>query len=138
MSRGPGRLQRALWQAIQQHGKPMAFAEIRAEVVEAGIWVSPSLERSLRRALYRMVSDGELIALGSGGRADPHRYFIHPMIIGMMGKTPEADALFKALKADPGAARWLIADAGRPQAGGDPSMVGQRMDDGADRRGARR
>ena len=73
MSRGLGRLQRGLWQEIRQHGKPMAFAEIRAEVVKAGIWVSPSLERSLRRALYRMVSDGELIAIGSGGRADNQR-----------------------------------------------------------------
>ena len=45
-----------------------------------------------------MVSGGELIALGSGGRADPHRYFIHPIIIGMMGKTPEADALYNALE----------------------------------------
>ena len=99
LSRGPGRLQRALWQTIRQHGKPMGFAEIRAEVVRAGIWVSPSVERSLRRALHRMVSDGGLFAIGSGGRADPHCYFIHPMIIGMMGKTPEADALYNSLKA---------------------------------------
>ena len=87
----------------------MAFAEIRAEAVEAGIWVSPSLERSLRRALYRMVRGGELIAIGDGGRAEPYRYFIHPMIIGMMGKTPVADALYKALEADPGAAKAVAS-----------------------------
>ena len=56
MSRGPGRLQRGLWQVILDHGKPMAFAEIRTMLVEADIWVSPSLQRSLRRALHRMVS----------------------------------------------------------------------------------
>lgn len=115
MSRGPGALQRALWTMIRQHGKPMTFNDIRADIrkqvdkdgtkyssLEWSLLYS-SLERSLRRALQRMVRDDVVIAIGDGGRADPHRYFIHPLIIGMMGKTPEADALLQALEADPGA-----------------------------------
>lgn len=50
-----------------------------------------------------MASNGGLLAIGDGGRAEPFRYFIHPLVIGMMGNTPDADALQKALEADPGA-----------------------------------
>jgi hypothetical protein len=109
MSRGLGRLQNALWMTIRRHGKPMTFDEIRA-VIRQGIEAEPdtklraSFERSLRRALHRMAEDGGgLIAIGDGGRAEAYRYFIHPLVIGMMGKTPEADALQQALEADPGA-----------------------------------
>src|SRR3954451_11919493 len=100
MSRGPGRLQRALWQTIRQHGKPMSFEDIRADIrqqfeeegklyssVEWSLLYS-SLERSLRRSLQRMVSSGGLIAIGGGGRGDPFRYFLHPLTIATM---PEAD-----------------------------------------------
>jgi hypothetical protein len=92
-SRGPGKLQRALWETILQHGKPMTFDDIRAVIlqeleVEAGTRLRLSFERSLRRALHRIAEPGgELIVIGEGGRADPYRYFIHPLIIGMMGKT---------------------------------------------------
>ena len=70
MSRGPGALQRALWTMIRQHGKPMTFNDIRADIrkqvdrrrhqpyssLEWSLLYS-SLERSLRRALQRMVRD---------------------------------------------------------------------------------
>ena len=114
MSRGLGRLQRALWGTIRQHGKPMTFEDIRAVVRQdfekdgkqysSFEWslLYSSLERSLRRALHRMVSDGGLIALGGGGRADPFRYFVHPMVIAMT-MPEEVDALMDALSADPGA-----------------------------------
>lgn len=107
MSRGLGLMQRVLWFTIRQHGKPMTFDEIRAALLvgaEPGVGLRSSSERSLRRALHRMAENGGgLIAIGDGGRADPYRYFIHPLIIGMMGRTPEADALQQALEADPGA-----------------------------------
>jgi hypothetical protein len=94
MSRGLGALQRVLWQTIRRHDRPMTFAEIRAEAIGGDdVELTASFERSLRRALHRMVEGGGLIAIGDGGRSDPHRYFIHPLIIGMMSKTPEADAL---------------------------------------------
>jgi hypothetical protein len=88
----------------------MTFDDIRTVILqeleaETGTRLRPSLVRSLRRALHRMAEGGGLMAIGDGGRADPYRYFIHPLVIGMMGKTSKADALRHALKADPGAGR---------------------------------
>jgi hypothetical protein len=108
MSRGFGSWQRYLWSMIRRHGKPMTFDDIRAAIDRAsgapkGARLRPSVERSMRRALHRMVSNGGMIAIGDGGRAEPFRYFIHPILIGMMGDTPEASALRAALEADPGA-----------------------------------
>ena len=116
MSRGLGRLQRALFTMIRQHGKPMTFKDIRAVIrkqydkdgtryssFEWSLFYS-SLERSLRRALQRMVSNGGLIAIGGGGRADPFRYFIHPAIMAMACDTKEEwHAWFDTLALDPGA-----------------------------------
>ncbi|WP_369725149.1 hypothetical protein AB8Z38_11560 [Bradyrhizobium sp. LLZ17] len=76
MSRGLGRLQRALWETILQHGKPMSFDEMRAIILqelklEYGSKLRPSFERSMRRALHRMAEPGgRLIAIGDGGRAE--------------------------------------------------------------------
>jgi hypothetical protein len=48
-------------------------------------------------------SNGSLLAIGDGGRGERFRYFLHPVVIGMMGKdTPEARALLAALESDPG------------------------------------
>jgi hypothetical protein len=45
------------------------------------------------------------------GRGEPFRYSIHPLMIGMMGETPEAKALQEALEADSGtqqaSAKWI-------------------------------
>jgi hypothetical protein len=114
VSRGFGKLQKALLATIRQHGKPMTFDDVRAEALgddRRDRRMSASFERSLRRALHRMADNGGLIAIGDGGRADPYRYFIHPLYIGMMGDTPEANALQQALEADPGAekaaGKWM-------------------------------
>jgi hypothetical protein len=106
MSRGPGKLRRALFLTIRRHGKPMTFEEMRGEAIgdEPDVRLTASVERSGRRALHRMVSDGLLIAIGGGGRADPYRYFFDPGKIEMMCDKPEARALWRALEADPGAA----------------------------------
>ena len=56
-----------------------------------------------------MAKSGGLVAIGDGGRADPYRYIIHPLVIGMMGDTPEAGALQQALLADPGARKAAAA-----------------------------
>ena len=105
MSRGLGKLQRALWAAIQQHGKPMTFDDIRAVALgnDPDRKLRPAFERSLRRALQYMVRDGGLIAIGEGGRSEPFRYFIHPLVLGGMGDDPETRAWMQALLADPGA-----------------------------------
>ena len=96
---------------IKRHGKPMTFEDIRAVIrkefeVEDGIKLYSSFERSLRRALHLMVSDGGLIAIGDGGRGDPFRYSIHPRIMRTMCDTEEEfDALLEVLAADPGASK---------------------------------
>jgi hypothetical protein len=82
---------------IQYHGRPLTFAEIRGDSAP-----SPSLERSVRRALHKLVQNGALIAMGDGGRADPFRYFLNPMLIGMTEDKSQRDALVTALEADPG------------------------------------
>jgi len=72
MSRGLGRLQQALMDAIERHGKPMTFADIRivAKKDLGAEWyvTHPSFERSLRRALHALVRNELLIALGRAGR----------------------------------------------------------------------
>jgi hypothetical protein len=108
MSRGLGRLQRAILFFIRQHGKPITFGEIKTRILaESGAPPSdkmhPPFERSLRRALHSLVTSKGLIAIGDGGRAEPYRYFIHPLFIGVMGESDEAHALQQALEADPGA-----------------------------------
>jgi hypothetical protein len=77
-----------------RHGKPMTFAEIRAQILAAdGINdptrpFPPSLQRSLRRGLASMVKNGLLCAVGSA----PYRYFIHPIAIGFAGENGMAMA----------------------------------------------
>jgi hypothetical protein len=103
MSRGPGMMQRYLFSTISIHGKPVTFGELRdiilkADGAPAGAELRPPIERSLRRALHSLVSEEILIALGSGGRADPHRYSLNPIVVAMAGG--DFDAVIAALEAD--------------------------------------
>jgi hypothetical protein len=103
-----GRIELALLTTIRLHGKPITFADIRSHVnegrgVEPGAKLRLAFERSMRRALHQLVSKFLLVAIGDGGPGDPLRYFIHPLVIGAMGDTPEAHALKAVLEADPGA-----------------------------------
>lgn len=114
MSRGLGKWERTLLMLIRAYGKPVTFDVIRSGAIESfGEKFTPSVERAMRRALHGLVGKTMVIELGDGGRAEPFRYFIHPMVIGSMQahKQPEAEALKKALEADPGAEaateRWM-------------------------------
>jgi hypothetical protein len=106
MSRGLGKMQRMLLGLIREFGEPMTFDQMRlamglTDKLEA--W--PSLKRSMHRALRSMVG-GELIVLGDGGRADPYRYFFHPVILYLM----KDQALQEAFDADPGAKEAVRRD----------------------------
>jgi hypothetical protein len=74
MSRGPGKLQRLLFQIISDSSEPKTFSELR------GGDVDPAFERSCRRALRSMVDSGAILALGKGGPGNPHRYRVNPML----------------------------------------------------------
>ncbi|MGO9421177.1 hypothetical protein [Roseiarcus sp.] len=109
MSRGHGHLQNFVQAMISRAGKPMTFEDMRAAILESAgtpptAKLLPARERSLRRAVQRLTDDSVLIAIGDGGRGDPFRYFIHPVIIGMISHDdPERGrALEAALTADAG------------------------------------
>ena len=102
MSRGLGRLQNALVVTIRLRREPMTFADIRTFILqergEVGSKLCVSFERSLRRALHSLVRDKLLMIIGRGGPGDPSRYFLHPLLIGMIGPdTAEGRALKEAL-----------------------------------------
>lgn len=105
MSRGLGMMQRHLLAVIRRHGKPVTFSELRSLILKANnapadaVLRSP-VERSFRRALQGLVTLKALLALGSGGRADPHRYCVHPMLLAIAGNKEEFDAAMAALETD--------------------------------------
>jgi hypothetical protein len=110
MSRGPGRMQRALFVLVRRHGKPMTFREMCISFMQANgenspdtKLIKPTFQRSMRRALKKMVDDGSLMALGDGGPGDPKRYWLDPLMVAMTGSREEYESAFAALKADPGA-----------------------------------
>jgi hypothetical protein len=96
MSRGPGYIQRNIFELLMHIKKPMTFAEISARAYPPGSFEHDMAKtlgsakvsgiRSLRRALHKMVKDGVLTAFGKGGPADPHRYYIDAMFLGMCVK----------------------------------------------------
>jgi hypothetical protein len=81
MSSGYGKCQRVIRQALWESGRPLTFKEICDHILRA--WgldpaekmIRASPQRSMRRAIQRMVGGNGLFALGSGTRGDPHRYF---------------------------------------------------------------
>jgi hypothetical protein len=111
MSRGHGRLQRAVFQTILERRKPMTFEDIRAVVrqdddLPQGARLAASFERSLRRALHGLCAEGALIALGKGGRAEPHAYSIAPFMVAAMGASlPDEEMLAFCAEFDRGMQR---------------------------------
>jgi hypothetical protein len=105
MSRGPGVMQKYLVYLVSGHHKPVTFAELRSVILKADHAppdhvLRPSVERSLRRALQSLVRDEVLIALGSGGRGDPHRYLFNPLIAALVGDEARFKTLCDAVEAD--------------------------------------
>jgi hypothetical protein len=106
MSRGPGYIQRHLVAMLRRHGKPMTFADMQRQVLRdvgapPGNVLRVSVQRSIRRALHRLVRDQGLIAIGDGGRGDPLRYALHPMLMAFMGydnDSEEAKAMLAAVE----------------------------------------
>jgi hypothetical protein len=85
MSRGPGYLQRYLFGLIRQ--RPMTFAEMRKTAQGDNITMlvtKPSMERSMRRALLKMVRDGAVITEGRGEPRNPYRYHLSPLTTAML------------------------------------------------------
>lgn len=110
MSRGPGWIQRALYLTILHGHKPMTFANIRDHIAKArdyppGVTMLPDFQRSVRRALKRMVDDQAIIALGKGGPADPHRYCPNPMLVAMACDAQTYERVVAMINADPAAAQ---------------------------------
>jgi hypothetical protein len=102
MSLGLGRLQRALFHTILQRRRPLTFAEIRAIARKnPKCCMNPTFERSMRRSIQTMVRDGALIAIGAGGPADPHRYFIHPSVLGARGDKELLQVLLSYAESNP-------------------------------------
>jgi hypothetical protein len=81
----------------------MTFAEMRGVWLKAAgapsvAYLLPSPERSMRRALHGLVRDQVFMALGSGGRGDPHRYFLNPMFAAVLCDEQEYKAMMKAIE----------------------------------------
>lgn len=83
MSRGLGALQLKVKSALDilvEHGVPTRFADLGMwclvrEGGEEGDTLVPSYERSTRRALKRLVDDGEVLTIaGNGSRSNPFHY----------------------------------------------------------------
>jgi len=85
MSRGLGKLQRDIKQILDRTtgllGRPLQFAELRAVfIIQEGAdpstdKLSPTRERSIKRALKGLVDRGDvLIFSGTGGQRNPYRY----------------------------------------------------------------
>jgi hypothetical protein len=118
MSRGPGWLQHFLVRMIRD-SKPKTFAQIRALMLQdggvndPGARLRPSVERSMRRSLKRLCDDGVIVAIGEGGRGDPHRYCFNPMVIAMQGDKEEFNAATAMVEAEPGGPEALNKSARR-------------------------
>jgi hypothetical protein len=103
MSRGPGNIQRNIFELLRDTKKPMTFAEILACAYPPGSFEGDMAKvlgnsnvggvRSLRRALHKMVKDGALVELGKGGRAGPHHYYFHPIVLMQLFEREEMRAM---------------------------------------------
>lgn len=102
MSRGISKIQKGLFACLLRIGKPVTFDELCRTSLKWGGFdpntdrFKQSKLRSLRRSLRGQIRDGAIITLGGGGRADPFRYFPHPMILAISGRNDLIEAIEKA------------------------------------------
>ena len=126
MSRGFGRLQRTLLTIIRRHGKPMTFADIRAEIIRAV--GALSVEPLMRRTLRRPTSRDALIALGDGRPGEPLRYFIAAAIAALVLAWGVVVAMRQAVPTPQAVAEPLReSDGGRPDKSSDGVSDGVRI-----------
>src|SRR5262245_30563645 len=108
MSRGHGALQNYLMEMILHSPDPMTFAQIMAIAFPAGSFESDMAKivggskvggvRLLRRALRRLCDDGSIMMIGEGGRGDPHRYWVDPMMVALFGDKSWYDKVCKRIE----------------------------------------
>jgi hypothetical protein len=101
----------------------MTFAEIMAIAFPKGSYESDMAKiiggsrvgaiRSLRRALRRLCDDGSIMIIGEGGRRDPHRYWLDPMMLALSGDKTWYEEVRKHIDADPALTAATNASAGR-------------------------
>jgi hypothetical protein len=85
-------MERALAGSLRKYRKPVLFSDIcTAED-------PPAFVRSVRRALQSLIRKEVVIALGKGGRADPHRYCLHPVVAANMYNSKELRAFIATIK----------------------------------------
>ena len=110
MSRGPGYVQRYLTDLVLGSDKPMTFAEILAVAFPEGSYEADmtkalgggyALVRSFPVPLRVLVDDGTVIAIGEGGRGDPKRYWLNPMLVNLSGQKERYDTVTTRLVAEP-------------------------------------
>ena len=92
MSRGWGRTQRELYRTLRDDAdKPLTFRDLLHAAYpgafKPGFKLKLGISRSARRALNLLVEERYVYALGKGGRADPHRYCVDPVLF-MQTKKP--------------------------------------------------
>jgi hypothetical protein len=111
MSRGPGYIQKYLTEMIFSSPNPLTFAEIMAityppdslenDLAKTLGGANVGAVRSLRRALKRLCDDGTIMPIGAGGRSDPHRYWLNPMMVAAFGDKEEYRELSERIDTDP-------------------------------------
>jgi hypothetical protein len=111
MSRGHGATQRYLMELICASPDPLTFAQIMAIAFPAGSYERDIAKicggsnvgqiRSMRRALRRLCDDSSIMIIGQGGRGDPYRYWLNPMMLAAFGNKSRYDEVCKRIDADP-------------------------------------
>jgi hypothetical protein len=101
MSRGWGQTQWMVHKAFRD-GRVWTFDQLcrflYPNAFEPGFHLKTSAARSLRRALARLVEEGYIIALGSGGRASPYRYAFNPNHLWEWGHKELAVSIVQSLE----------------------------------------
>jgi len=111
MSRGHGCIQDYLMKMILRSPNPLTFAEIMAIAYPEGGFEGDMAKvlgnsnvgavRSLRPALRRLCDDGSVMIIGEGGRGDPHRYWVDPMMVALSGNKDWYGEVCKRIEAEP-------------------------------------
>jgi hypothetical protein len=57
--------------------------------------------RTKDRALKRLCDDGSIMIIGKGGRSDPYRYWVDPMMVALIGDKAWYAEVSKRISDDP-------------------------------------